>query len=215
MRTPYVIVNCAMSSDGKTASPTGRQIRISCDEDIERMYNLRNKCDAVLVGVNTVISDNPRLTVKETYVKKPVQPVRVILDTHLRTPMDALTVDNSAKTLIITGEKFSKKYGDNVELVQCSLDKDGFIDLKNLLDLLCKRGIKKLMVEGGSTVIWSFLNHDLVDETFVYVSPMIIGGKNTPYLAKDIKDFEKKSGLKLVDEKRLGPGRLFCFKRKK
>ncbi len=83
MKRPYVVINCAMSADGKIASPSGKQMRISCDEDIKRMYELRNGCDAVLVGINTVLSDDPKLTVKEKYVKNPKQPIRIVLDTNL------------------------------------------------------------------------------------------------------------------------------------
>ena len=71
MTKPYVIINCAMSADGKIALPTRKQLRISSEEDIKRMYNLRNKCDGVLVGVGTILSDDPKLTVKEKYVKNP------------------------------------------------------------------------------------------------------------------------------------------------
>jgi 2,5-diamino-6-(ribosylamino)-4(3H)-pyrimidinone 5'-phosphate reductase len=201
-----------MSADGKIASTSGKQLRISCDEDIARMYHLRNECDAVLVGVNTVLSDDPKLTVKEKYVKKPRQPVRIVLDTHCKTPTHSLVANNAAKTLIIAGEKCSKKFGDNVEIVKCDLENDDFIDLKKLLDLLYKRGIKKLMVEGGSTVIWNFLNNKLVDDMYVYIGPIVIGGKHTPSIAKGINDLDEKIPLEVVNEKNLGPGLLVHFK---
>jgi len=74
-----------MSADGKIALPTKKQIRISSEEDIKRMYQLRNESDAVLVGIGTILTDNPKLTVKETYVHHPRQPLRVILDSKCRT----------------------------------------------------------------------------------------------------------------------------------
>ena len=91
-----------MSADGKIALPTRKQIRISSEEDIIRMYNLRNECDAVLVGVGTILSDDPKLTVKEKYVKSLNLPIRVILDTNCRTPENALAVNEKAKTMIFT-----------------------------------------------------------------------------------------------------------------
>ena len=86
MEKPYVIVNCAISADGKIALSSGNQIRISCEEDIKRVYRLRNKNDAILVGINTIISDDPKLTVKKDYVKKIHQPIRIILDSTCKTP---------------------------------------------------------------------------------------------------------------------------------
>ena len=183
MNRPYVIINCAMSADGKIASPSGKQLHISDEEDMVRTYNLRNSCDAVLVGVNTILSDNPKLTVKEEYVKNPKNPIRIILDTHCRTPSNALAADEKAKTLIFANGLCDRKYGANVEVILCDTDNAGAIDLEKMLENLHNLGIKKLMVEGGSTVIWNFLKQGFVDGLFVYIGPMIIGGKYTPSMA--------------------------------
>ena len=214
MNRPHVIINCAMSADGKIALPTRKQLRLSCDEDIERMYNLRNQSDAVLVGIGTILSDDPKLTVKEKYVKNPKQPIRIILDANCKTPIDSLAVNNQAKTLIITSGKCSKKFNDNVEIINCRTDEKDFIDLKSLLDLLYKRGIKTLMVEGGGTVIWNFLNKRLVDDFYVYISPIIVGGEKTPTIAdgEGIKSADEKISLKIVNINRMGSGILFQYK---
>ena len=203
-----------MSADGKIALPTRKQLRISCDKDIKRMYKLRNKCDAVLVGINTILSDDPKLTVKEKYVEQPRQPIRIILDSYCKTPVDALAVNNVVKTLIITSEKCKKSYRDNVEVIQCETDQNGFIDLEKLLDLLYNRGIKKLMVEGGGTVIWNFLKHKLVDELYVYIDPIVVGGKSTPTIADGdgIKNIDEVISLKIVETSRIGPGILIHYK---
>ncbi len=210
MKRPYVIINCAMSADGKIADDLGKQIRISCNEDIKRMYQLRNESDAVLVGINTVLNDNPKLTVKEKYVKNPKQPIRIILDTKCRTPTDFLVVNNLAKTLIFTLKKCSKKYSDNVEIILCEKNKKGLIDLEELLDICYKKGIKKLMVEGGGKVILSFLKSGFVDDFFVYIGPMIIGGNNSPTIA-GVSD-EKICNLKLIKTKKIGPGMLYHYR---
>ena len=214
MNRPHVIVNCAMSADGKIALPTGKQLKLSSEEDMERMYKLRNECDAVLVGIGTILADDPKLTVKELYVKNPKQPVRIILDAHCKTPENALAVNDTAKTLIITAEKCDKSYGKNVEVVKCTTDKKGLIDLNKLLDVLYKRGIKKLMVEGGGTVIWSFLNQRLVDDLYVYVSPVIVGGSNTPTLAdgNGIKGVVDLLFLKIIDVTKMGAGLLIHYR---
>jgi len=214
MKRPYVIINCAMSADGKIASPSGKQIRLSSEGDIKRMYQLRNENDAVLVGINTVILDNPRLTVKEKYVKKPIQPIRIILDTHCRTPEDALVVNKDAKTLIIIGEKntCNKKFNSNVELIKCETDKNGLINLEKMLKILLNYGIKKLMVEGGGRVIWSFLKNKLVDEMFVYIAPVVIGGKSTPTLTRGEGVEDKMIPLQIVDIQHIKPGVLIHYK---
>ena len=214
MNKPHVIINCAMSADGKIASPSGKQLHISNEEDMKRVYSLRNEHDAVLVGIKTIQSDNPKLTVKEGYVENPKNPIRIILDTHCRTKIDDLAVDDKAKTLIITNGQCDKKYGSNVEVVQCDIDYDGVIDLKKMLEILHNRGIKKLMVEGGSTVIWNFLKQGLVDDLYVYIGPMIIGGKYTPSMAdgEGIADQTNPIRLEIVEISKLNDGLLVHYK---
>ena len=212
MRRPYVTINCAMSTDGKIASPSGKQLRISSDEDIDRMYCLRNDSDAVLVGIETVLSDDPKLTVKQACVLEVKNPIRVVLDTHCRTPENALVVNEDAKTLIISGKKCDKNFGNNVELIQSETNKDGLIDLEKLLEILYNYGIKTLMVEGGSRIIWSFLKQKLVDEMFVYIGPMIIGGKNTPTLADGEGIIKEPIPLEIVEVQSIGPGILVHYK---
>ena len=213
MTKPYVIINCAMSADGKIASPDGKQLRISNEEDIRRMYNLRNSCDAVLVGVGTILSDNPRLTIKDEYVENPKNPIRVILDTHCRTKTDALAVDENAKTLIITNGECDKNYKGTIEVIQCDVDDEGSIDLQKMLEILSNRGIKKLMVEGGSTVIWNFLKQGLADDLYVFIGPMIIGGKYTPSMAdgEGITSEDEIINLEIVEVSRLNNGILVHY----
>jgi 2,5-diamino-6-(ribosylamino)-4(3H)-pyrimidinone 5'-phosphate reductase len=203
-----------MSADGKIALPNGNQMRISSDEDIRRMYELRNECDAVLVGIGTILSDNPKLTINEKYVKNPSQPLRIVLDSKCRTPYDSQVVNHIAKTLIITKKKYNNIFGDNVEIIDIAINSDGLIDLKILLDILHRRGIKKLMVEGGGTVIWSFLRLGLVDDLFVYTAPIIIGGKITPTIADGpgIQNEDDFIPLKITSITKLGKGILINYK---
>ena len=214
MKRPHIIINCAMSADGKIALPSRKQFRISCDEDIERMYKLRNESDAVLVGIETILLDDPKLTVKEKYVKNPRQPIRVILDSECRTPENALAVNDRAKSLIITIKECFKKFNDNVKIIKCTEGENGFIDLKCLLELLFNHGIKTLMVEGGGTVIWSFIKSGFVDDLYVYVAPIIVGGKNTPTIAdgEGIKSLDELKHLKIVNVSKLGQGVLFHYR---
>ncbi|HVQ01466.1 MAG TPA: 2,5-diamino-6-(ribosylamino)-4(3H)-pyrimidinone 5'-phosphate reductase [Candidatus Thermoplasmatota archaeon] len=214
MKRPRVIVNCAMSADGKIALPNRRQLRISSDEDIARVYRLRNQCDAVLVGVGTILSDDPKLTVKEAYVKHPRQPLRVVLDSNGRTPSRAMVLNKTAKTLIIMakGNKRSFK-GSHIEVARCTTDRFGLLEVPCILELLVQRGIKTLLVEGGSTVIWSFMHSDVVDDLFVYVGSCIIGGKSTPTMAggQGVAAEDEAIPLRLVGTRRLGEGILMHY----
>jgi len=215
MNRPYVIVNCAMSADGKSALPTRKQLRISSDEDIERMYKLRNECDTVLVGIDTVLSDDPKLTVKAKYVENPKQPLRVVLDSKCRIPKDTLVLNNAAKTLIITTEGNEKHFeGEHIEVVGCKANEEGHVDLEYALELLCQKGVEKLLVEGGGTIVWSFLEKRLVDDLYIYIGPCVIGGKTTPTVADGlgIKNEGELIPLKIVDVTRLGPGILTHYR---
>jgi len=214
MKRPQVIINCAMSADGKIASPTRKQMRISCDEDIERMYRLRNECDAVLVGVGTILADDPKLTVKEKYVQHPKQPLRVVLDSKGRTPAHALVLNDVTKTLIITAKGKEKTYtGSHIEVVGCKTDRNGFIDVKGVLDILYRKGIRTLLVEGGGTVIWNFLKNKVVDDLYIFIGSCIIGGKETPTVAEGegIKSEEDSIPLKIGEVKRVGSGLLIHY----
>ena len=214
MKRPRVIINCAMSADGKIASPTRKQMRISCDEDIERMYRLRNDCDAVLVGIGTILTDNPKLTVKEKYVKHPKQPLRIVLDSKGRTPVHALVLNDVSKTLIITAKGKEKTYkGSHIEVVGCKTNRKGFIDVKCALDFLYRKGVRTLLVEGGGTIIWNFLKNKVVDDLYIFIGSCIIGGKETPTVAEGegIKSEKDNIPLKIVEVKRVGSDLLIHY----
>jgi len=203
-----------MSADGKIASPARKQMRISSDEDIARMYRLRNDCDAVLVGIETILSDNPKLTVKESYVAHPKQPLRVVLDRQGRTPADALVLNEAANTLIFVEKGKEKSYGKpHVEVIGCPVDARGLIDLDCVLTTLRQKGIRKLLVEGGGTIIWSFLHHKVVDDLTVYIGSCIVGGTETPTMAEGegIQNEKEAIRLKIVEVQRVGSGVLIHY----
>lgn len=215
-KKPYTIVNCAMSVDGKIALATGKPIKLSSLEDFKRVHELRNYTDAILVGIETVIKDNPKLTVKSDFIKNPRHPIRIILDTQGRTPRDAYVLDGTSPTFIVIGDKYKNQKHDfkPAEIIYCSLDELGLIDLNNLLPILKKRGIDNLLVEGGSNVIYSFLRKQLVDELYVYISQVIIGGDTSPSLAggAGAKNIDEIIKLKLLSFEHLGDGVLFKYR---
>ncbi len=207
---PYVIINCAMSIDGKIALPSKKPIKLSSLEDFKRVHQLRNYCDAVLVGIGAVLMDDPKLTVKSEFVIKPHNPIRIILDTRGRTPKYAQVLDGKAPTIIVMGERYKEQTSKftNVEVIHHSIDTSGNIELSGLLTIFKEKGIENLLVEGGSTVIYNFLKDHLVDELFVYISNKIVGGMNTPTLAsgEGAKTINDVMELTLYEYERLGDG---------
>jgi 2,5-diamino-6-(ribosylamino)-4(3H)-pyrimidinone 5'-phosphate reductase len=216
MKRPKVIVNCAMSADGKIALPSGKQLRISSDEDMKRVYELRHQCDAVLVGIGTILMDDPKLTVKEKYVPNPRQPLRVILDAHGRTPSTALVANDTAETIIFTTPQNTNNIQvQRGKILACPETSPGMLDLQHILSYLSEQGVKTILVEGGSSIIWSFFSEQLVDEFFVYIGSLIIGGDQTPTVAggQGIPSEKDIIPLQLKEMQKLGSGVLLHYKR--
>ncbi|MFQ6129055.1 MAG: 2,5-diamino-6-(ribosylamino)-4(3H)-pyrimidinone 5'-phosphate reductase [Thermoplasmata archaeon] len=201
---PRIIVNCAMSADGKIALPTREQTRISSDEDMSRVHQLRNSVDVIIVGVGTVLADNPSLLVNPKYVSEAKNPVRLVLDSNGRSPEDAAVFDGKARTIVATCEKCSRNFR-GAETIRCGRER---IDLKKLMFVLGERGYSNALVEGGGEIIWSFFKEGLVDEFKVFVGSMIIGGKDSPTPAdgEGFSSLEKAVKLELVNLTRLGEG---------
>ena len=174
---PEIILNCAASADGKIALPDRKKITLSNKEDYDRVHRLRSECDAILVGIGTVIEDNPKLTARDF---KGINPTRIILDTNFRIPKNANVLDGQSKTIIAVGEKTTVKQNKNIEIIKCGLKQ---IDLLKLLPELKARGINKILVEGGETVMWSFLEKKLFSKLYIFTSNIVIGGTETPTIA--------------------------------
>jgi 2,5-diamino-6-(ribosylamino)-4(3H)-pyrimidinone 5'-phosphate reductase len=212
---PYIIINCAMSADGKIALPSHRPIKLSSPEDFKRVHELRNYCDGILVGINTIIMDDPKLTVKSEFVPNPRHPSRIVLDTTGRIPASAAVLNATAPTFIAMDKNHvsQKKQIENAEIIYCEVDADHLIELHNLVSILKNKGIENLLVEGGETTIYSFLKSQLVDELYVYVSNIIIGGTTTPTLAggAGAKSSDDVIKLRLLSHERLGDGILLKY----
>ena len=203
---PHVIVNCAMTADGKIAGRERKQIRISSPEDLERVKKLRGEVDAVLVGVGTVLSDDPHLTIKgEPYEKNPI---RVVLDSTGRTPESARVLDGKARTIIATVAECNHAWR-NADTIRVG---EGRVDLQLLMKELDKLGVRRLLVEGGGEVIYSFFEEGLVDEYRVFVGSLVIGGREAPTPADgpglDEARFQR---LRLVSSEMLGDGVLLSY----
>src|SRR3989441_3884834 len=153
---PRVIINAAMSVDGKIALSDGKAVRLSNEEDLRRVHRLRAEADAILVGVGTVLMDDPKLTVKAEYAKGR-NPLRVVLDSKGKTPERAHVLDGTAPTLIVTSEDSNRTF-PRAEVLRCGKDQ---VDLVLLLEQLSSRGIKMVLVEGGGPGVLAFFPEGL------------------------------------------------------
>jgi 2,5-diamino-6-(ribosylamino)-4(3H)-pyrimidinone 5'-phosphate reductase len=188
---PFVFINAAMSADGKIATIERRQTRISGSLDFDRMDELRASSDAIMVGIGTVISDNPSLTVKSKERKEKrlahglsENPPRIVVDSMARIPADSdIFLKGEGKRIIAVSKSAPAekvRLLSNLADIICIGEKN--VDLIKLLSELKDRGINRLMVEGGATLNWGLISNGLVDEIYTFVGNIIIGGKTAPTL---------------------------------
>jgi len=183
MPRPYVIVGGNMSVDGKTATATGDGsilARLMDAELVRRLHLLRSSVDAVIVGIETVIKNDPRLTVRDVEGRNPV---RIILDSMARTPPWARLTDvKEAETIIFVSkraprERISALEAKGVRVIECGPDR---VDISRALQTMFEMGLRRVLVEGGGRVRWSFFKERAVDEVFLYITPVILGGSSAP-----------------------------------
>ncbi len=189
---PYVIVNVAMSADGKISTRERRQVRISGSEDFTRVDRLKAGCDAIMVGIGTVLADDPSLTVKSEecreYRRKhgwDENPVRIVIDSSGRTPHDSSVLNKgSGKRVIAVSGKADPKVLSvlNQKATVIVAGKDE-VDLSVLMENLGALGIYRIMVEGGGTLIAGLIRAGLVNEIYSFIGNIIIGGKDAPTFA--------------------------------
>jgi GTP cyclohydrolase II len=173
-----VTLSYAQSLDGSIALNRGAPCSISGSESRLLTHQLRAAHDAILVGIGTVLADNPHLTVR--LVESP-SPIPIILDSHLRLPLNSNLLKNPRPPLIVTTaptnqEKQGRLEGLGAKIIRTLPDARGWVDLRSLLLQLADLGIKNVMVEGGARVITSFLSQHLVDWIVITIAPMFLGG---------------------------------------
>ncbi len=179
---PFVVLKVAQTLDGFIADSRGFSKWITSEESRRYVHLLRCQSDAVLVGVNTVLKDDPLLTVREVYCER--QPLRVVLDTRLRIPPNARITDTSAApTLVFTAadnaEKIKALEKKGVEVIRIPAE-GGRIPLRKVLKVLAKREVVQLLVEGGASVFSSFVRENLASKLVVFTAPKVLGsGRKT------------------------------------
>lgn len=205
-----IILNAATSIDGKIATVSG-DTKISSILDLKRVHRLRCKSDVVLVGISTVINDDPLLTIRYGMNKKGTKnPIRIIIDSKARIPLQSKIVKtaNQIETRLVVTSKapstnlkkleerglkiimLEQRREDKKKVVEDSTEK---VDLKKLFNQLEEEGVSHVLVEGGGEINWSIIKNNLFNEIIVTISPMIIGGKNAISLVGG-------EGYKTIDE---------------
>jgi len=175
---PLVTLSYAQSIDGCIARRPGRPLTLSNRQSQTMTHRLRSLHDAILVGIGTILADNPQLTVRYTNGKNP-QPV--IVDSRLRCPVDARVLRHDPPALIATsananGDRATALAAAGASFLRLPADSEGLLDLERLLGLLGARGIKTLMIEGGAQIITSILRNHLADQLVLTIAPVYIGG---------------------------------------
>ena len=180
---PFVSVKFAMSLDGKIAAASGDSKWVTGVESRNLVQQMRRECDAVLVGVNTVLADDPQLTARDPDgTPLPRQPLRVVVDSHCRTPAAARLLQQPGGAAIATllsspDPRIDQLAQAGAEVLTLPACLDGRVGLKDLLAELGRRGVVSLLVEGGGTLLGSLFDHALVDKVFAFIAPVVIGGK--------------------------------------
>lgn len=213
-----VIINSAISADGKISSFERRQVRISGKADLGRVDALRAESDAVMVGVGTVLADDPGLRVRSERLRKvradlgkPENPLRVVADSLARTPTSAQILGEGCIVAVSAAAPQERlaNLARRCEVVQCGDEK---VDLRELLRVLHEKGVKRLMVEGGGTLNWSMIQEGLVDEIYTYIGALIIGGEDAPTLVDGAGYASCFPRLKLVSIEKLDDGALLKWR---
>lgn len=175
-RRPYVRNKLAMSLDGRTAMANGESKWITGEAARRDVQGLRARSSAILTGVGTVLADDPALTVRLPGIER--QPLRVIVDTHLSTPLDAKLLSQPGQTMIMTASSDTELQDSlratGAEVVQIGHDEQG-MDLQAVLDTLGELNINEVLLETGATLSGAMLQARLIDEMVIYMAPLLMG----------------------------------------
>lgn len=207
-KKPFIVLKAAMTLDGKIATATGQSKWITNETSRAYGYKLRDIYDGIMVGINTVIEDNPMLTARVDGGKNPI---RIVVDSSLKIDINAnLVQDKSAKTIIATTDKADKDkilklQAQDVDVIVVDKDKNDKVDIEKLLDILGQQNICSILVEGGATLSGSFVAKKLVDKVYFFIAPKIVGGKEakTPVAGTGILNLQEALALKDIQVEKL------------
>jgi len=206
-------VNCAASADGRLAFAGGVRARLSSPEDLVRVQRLRADVAAIVVGVGTVVADDPSLRVHwELLGERPrAEPTRVVVDGSGRTPEGARVLDGSAPTIVATTEGASRRYPAHVRTIAAGR---GRVDLGAVFARLAEEKLRRLLVEGGAEILGSVLRAGLFDRLTVYYAPEVIGADTAPPIVGGpaARSFAETVGLELTGVERTGVGYVASYR---
>ena len=205
-KKPLVFINAAMSVDGKISSTERSHLKISDEEDLERVDRLRAGVDAIVVGGKTLLNDNPRLTIRSEALRRERErrglggdPIKAVVTGSGNVPLDSsFVLEGEGLKFVFTTERADKERVQSLcgvaEVFVVGEDK---VDFDRMLEILAEHGVKRVMVEGGATLNFEMIRARVVDEIHVTISPYIIGGEGAPTLV-DGKGFTR-GGIKDLD----------------
>jgi len=205
MNKPFIFINSAMTVDGKISTIERRQVRISSPKDMELVDELRAGSDAVLVGMKTLLTDDPKLTVKSDKLRGErlgkglsENPMKVVVGRLDFVNLDSefINYGNAVKVFFASRDSDSLKIDEIGSMARVYVSADNDINPSFIAETLYGLGVRKLMIEGGADTNFRFLRAGLVDEIYVTVAPRIFGGKNAPTLV-DGDGFSEDKALKL------------------
>jgi diaminohydroxyphosphoribosylaminopyrimidine deaminase/5-amino-6-(5-phosphoribosylamino)uracil reductase len=211
---PFVILKIAASLDGKVATRSGDSRWITSEVSRHYVHRLRQNLDAVMVGIGTVLQDDPLLTVRIPGVKRPRHPLRVIVDSGLRIPFTAQLVRTADQypTLVATtkeapSSRRRRLAKAKVEVVVIRSNAGGQVNLKALMENLAKRGVTSILLEGGPTLNAGALQEGLVDRLLFFFAPKIIGGGKAPPAVggEGVQKIMDAKAVKILRTRRMGP----------
>ena len=186
-----IVLSAAMTLDGKIGQ-RNKKVVLSSKSDKIRVHKLRSKFDAILVGKNTVEQDDPLLTVRHVKGKNPI---RIILDSHgtIKNTSKIIKTAKNIPTIIVTSQLVSKRNFSRLknlplDVIVCGKNQ---VDIRKLVPILCKKGIKKILLEGGGTLNLSFLKNNLINEIIVTITPFVLGSENSVNLFEGISNSSK------------------------
>ncbi|KXS44849.1 MAG: 5-amino-6-(5-phosphoribosylamino)uracil reductase [Methanolobus sp. T82-4] len=222
MERPFTFINSAMSADGKISTYERKQVRISGDIDFDRMDALRAGSDAIMVGIGTVIADDPSLTVKSE--KRRLErkqagleenPIRIVIDSKARISPDAdiFKKGEGRKIIIVSESAPSAKLRELEDIATVIVAGEDKVDLVASMSKIWEIGVRRLMIEGGATLNWGMVSNGLVDEIYTFVGNLLIGGSTSPTLI-DGEGFTEKEAMKLdlIEAEKMEEGVLLKWK---
>lgn len=210
-KIPFCILKTAMTLDGKIATKTGDSKWITSEDSRKYVHKLRHKVSAVMVGIGTVLEDDPYLTTRLD-VGLGVDPIRIIVDTKARIPLEAkvINIKSNTRTIIATTElaaieKVKVLKDKGVEVIICPL-KNNKVDLNYLTKVLGEQGIDSILIEGGSELNFSAIESGIVDKVNIFIAPKLIGGNTakTPIGGLGIELMKDAVMLKNIDIHKFG-----------